>query len=129
MSPLLLTNSTMPQLAAFQRSLLASTQGLNRLVEVSKRVREYGNKLNQVTQTFRERLNILSEGVKATPYYLLLLARGARRTLSKWLTERLEGFTAKALKSLLLQVKTGFRLSQKLESLIKIFPTSSSVNP
>jgi len=129
MSPLLLTNSLMPQLAAFQKSLLASTEGLNGLLEVSKKAREYSNKLNQVTQTFRERLDAFKGGVKATPYYVLQRARGARRSLSKWLTERLERFTGKALKSLLLQVKTGFRLSQKLESLIKIFPTSSSVNP
>lgn len=129
MSPLLLTNSTMHQLAAFQRSLLASTQGIAGLVEVSKRAREYGNKLNQITKTFREHLDALKAGVKATPYYVLQRARSTRRSLSKWLTERLERFTGKALKSLLLQVKTSFRLSQKLESLIKTFPTSSSVNP
>jgi hypothetical protein len=54
MPPLLLTNSLMPQLAAFQKSLLASTEGLNGLLEVSKKAREYSNKLNQVTQTFRQ---------------------------------------------------------------------------
>ena len=122
-----MTTLTAPK--SLSSSITASTKALTGIELVNQNLRVFSENLKQKTRGIGARLKAFQEGVKASPYYLLHLLSSARQSALKWLLERLNRLTGQALKAFRNKAKTVFRQTEKVSSLTKTFPTSSSVNP
>jgi chaperonin cofactor prefoldin len=107
-------------------TLLASTKGLE---AIAREIKLFSENLAKQTAGVVKALKALQEAAKRTPYYLLHLVRESKKKALAWLTDRLDLLEAELLKAFTSKAKTAFRLSERIESLSKTFPTSSSVNP
>ena len=110
-------------------TLLAGSDTARSLAMANEKIRKFGEHIQQQTAAIVAPINAALGVLKATPYYLLHLVREGKKKALAWLTDRLDLLEAELSKAFTSKAKTAFRLSEKIESLSKTFPTSSSVNP
>ena len=111
------------------RTLLAGSNTAQSLAMANEKIRKFGEHIQQQTAAIVAPINAALGVLKATPLLFLHLLNRARKSALKWLLGLLQRLNRKRLKLSNSKAKAAFRLSEKIESLAKNFPTSSSVNP
>lgn len=110
-------------------TLIVGSDTARSLALANEKTRKFSEHIQQQVENLAAPIRAALGVLKATPLLFLHAFIRARKSASDWLLGLLQRFDHKRLKLANSKVKTTFRLIEKIKSLTKIYPTSSSVNP